>query len=654
MTSTLNPRLQFGTLRVGASSELAVSASRTVAERPGTVYNPLFLYGGTGVGKTHVLTAIGLTAQEVHPELTIEYVTPDRLAESFGAALSAGQSDAFRNRLRDVDVLLIDDVHLLAARREIQVELLRVITELKAAGNKQLVAAANRPPIDIEGLDQRLATEFGAGLVVDIAPPEYETRLAILQDRAEERETRFEEGVLEAVAAFEISNVRELITVLNRLLGLQAVGETRITPDAARALLAGEALAVADRADTSAARRPAGAVPDEFEDFLSDVSVAVQEQIDVWQAHLAEAIARYRGDGYETARLEGLRDPGSPMPVEAAITEFERDVAELRQLRELVAAVDARRADDSVFFDPDRVAEAQVLADEVTTTVEPLPAPSGAWTFDSYVPSEGNQTTEDAARATADEPGARHNPLVIIGAIGVGKSHLLHAIGNAVSAPGGTAVACLSAEDFHDAVGGAVAAGQLDQWQARYGRADALLVDDVHLLGGKDRSQEELVRLIDVLLGHRSQLAFTMNTEPEHIEGLSDDLMVRLQSGYLCWLTPPDRQLRRGLVVRLLDERVGSVDPDLADYLADRPAESTRGVMSLVRRVLDAADGRGTTPSAGLARELIEGVLPSTRRSTAGARTSGVVIAPSGSVRSPEKMIWIWPDPADRMIEELG
>ena len=127
-----------------------------------------------------------------------------------------------------------------------------------------------------------------------------------------------------------------------------------------------------------------------------------------------------------------------------------------------------------------------------------------------------------------------------------------------------------------------------------------------------------------------------------------------LASGFVSTLPAPDRELRRGLVANMLQDNVGAVEAALADYLADRPADSVRAVTGTVARVLEAAEARGALPSAALARELIEGTLSEAPRRAQGVRTSGVMVTPASSVRSVEKMIWTWPDPSERLIEELS
>lgn len=653
MKGELNPKLSFGTFVVGGANELAATAAEAVAARPGGMYNPLYVYGGEGVGKTHLLMAVGLKVATADPPRTVEYVTPDRLAEALGAAASAGQMEAFRHRLADVDALIIDDAHLLARRRDIQMELARMIPAAQAGG-RHVLFAGRCSPDEIESLDATLASLLDGGLVVEMGPPDYETRLKLLRSRALERAGALDDEVLKAVAEFDIANVRELVSLLNRLIALDAVSESPLTAAEARSLLEGEALEIDSSPRPSLiAAHPKGD-QDEFADFLSKVSTDVQQQVAAWEANVADAIDRWGKEGIDTTRLQGLLEQSTPVPVDAAIEEFERDAERLVGLRQSVSDVDPLRADDPVFTDPDRVLEAQALAESLVPEIEMPPGPSPAWTFENYVSSGSNRRTDEAVRLLAQAPGSSANPVLLIGRTGVGKTHLVHAMGNLISSTLRAGVACLSAREFRDLVEQADREGRLAELHAMFERGQALLVDDVHLLSDLVSVQQELAALTRSFVATSRQVVFTASQPPAELRGLSEDLMSQIRQAQGFVLLPPDRELRRALVERELVETGGSAEGELVDYLADRPADSVRAVMGLVQRVVEAAGSRGVSPSAGLARELIEGALPRARRISAGLRTSGVMVSPSGGVASREKMIWNWPDPAVRLIEELN
>ena len=366
MISELNPRSSFESYVIGRANGLAAAAARAVAETPGSVYNPLCITGDRGLGKTHLLMAIASFVEQGSNRLVVEYFTPDGLAEQFHAANSAGQSEAFRHRLSETDVLLIDDMQSLAHQSDVQAELIRVTAEMHAAG-KQIAFSAQCHPAEISGVDKNFLAWVGEGLVVNVGAPEYETRLSILQGRSEERGSSFQQGVLETVASYETPNVRELIAALNRLVALQAVSETPLTAEAARALFEGEVRSE----DVAAAPSK-----DEFADFLSGVSNRVKLQVDAWESKLNEVIKRWADQGYCTDRLEGLTERSESTPVELAIREFERDVEELRKLKNAASEADPSLATDPVFFDPDRIAEARDIADKATSKSARLPGPS--------------------------------------------------------------------------------------------------------------------------------------------------------------------------------------------------------------------------------------------------------------------------------------
>ncbi len=240
MTVALNPRFTFDTFVVGPSNRLAVTACRTVSDHPGATYNPLFIYSQTGLGKTHLLMAIGQRARELSPDMTVEYMTLDEFVESYHAAVSAGRPDDFRNRFAQASIVLVDDVQFLTHSKEMQAELIRMAGAFQEA-ERQLVLTSDRPPGDIEGLDRRLLDQMDGGLVVDIGLPEYETRLAILRQRAAESNAAFAPDVLAAIADLDVQHVRALLGIFNRLQACQSVHDNPLTAQQARALVLGEA-----------------------------------------------------------------------------------------------------------------------------------------------------------------------------------------------------------------------------------------------------------------------------------------------------------------------------------------------------------------------------------------------------------------------------
>ena len=680
----LNPRFRFDAFVVGASNQLAATAARAVAESPGTAYNPLFVYARSGLGKTHLLQAIGHEARARQPDLRVRYVTMEEFVEEYNAAAAAGQSDGFRRSALEVDVFLLDDVQFLAERREMQSELLR-LTEALQAGGRQLVITSDRSPGEIRDLDERLVTRFTGGLLVDVAPPDRETRLGILRRKTEERGVRMAPGVLEAVAEIGVSNVRELVGLVNRLIAFQAMSEVPLTPEGGRALLLGASPAEAT-ASPAAAPAPAAAPPaaaagvpavadlaelegalegaleaaltpaprpaDDFTSFLTVVSQSLARQIDAWRGRVGEAVIRWQGQGYNTRRLEELLEKDEIPDVDAVLTTFEADVARLRALAETVSHFDSAAAGSARFKDPDRIDEARAWVERVREGTAPPPAPSRALTFEGLIAGSANDAAVRAAEAVGREPGGRYNPLFVVGPAGVGKTHLLHAVGNAILASHpGSIVACVSAQTFFEELVSAIHGDRIDWWRRRYRGSDALLLDDVQLLAGKERTQEELFNLFNAFQDSAKQLVFTADRMPAALEGVAPRLVSRFSEGLVVEVGAPDRDMRAEMVRRMLAAQQVTADEGVVDYLASRPADGSRAISGLVNRVAASIDPTRESLTTLMARIVLEGETG--RVSAVLAAAAAVPDGIDPLLRSREKVVWDWPDVGDRLIEDL-
>ncbi len=222
----LQPRYTFSTFIVGASNRLAHAAALAVAERPAQAYNPLFIYGGVGLGKTHLLHAIGHETRK--RGLRTVYITSERFTNELIADIRTQNTEAFRQRYRNVDVLLIDDIQFIAGKESTQEEFFHTFNTLHAA-NKQIVLSSDRPPRAIVLLEERLRSRFEGGLVCDIAPPDLETRIAILQAKAETQPIRVPSQVIQLIAQRVQSNIRELEGALTRVVAYAQFGHQPLT-----------------------------------------------------------------------------------------------------------------------------------------------------------------------------------------------------------------------------------------------------------------------------------------------------------------------------------------------------------------------------------------------------------------------------------------
>jgi chromosomal replication initiator protein len=214
----LNPRYLFSTYIVGPSNRLAHAASLAVADNPGGVYNPLFIYGGVGLGKTHLLHATGHHARARYSaNLRVLYLTSERFTNELIASIRSGKMEEFRDRYRTVDILMIDDIQFIAGKDSTQEEFFHTFNHLHQAG-KHIILSSDRPPKAISTLDDRLRSRFEWGLIADVQPPDLETRIAILQQKGESSGISIPREVLDYVAQKVQSNIRELEGTLNRII----------------------------------------------------------------------------------------------------------------------------------------------------------------------------------------------------------------------------------------------------------------------------------------------------------------------------------------------------------------------------------------------------------------------------------------------------
>jgi chromosomal replication initiator protein len=231
----LNPRYTFHTFIVGRSNQLAHAASQAVGEAPGQAYNPLFLYGGVGLGKTHLLHAIGHKALEM--ELSVLYVSSETFTNEIINAIRYRTTEEFRAKYRSVDVLLVDDIQFIAGKESTEEEFFHTFNTLYEM-SKQIVICSDRPPKAIVSLEERLRSRFEWGLIADIQPPDLETRVAILRAKSDMLGRRVPDDVISYVAGQVHSNIRELEGSFNRLLAFSQLQSLPLTIEKAKAALA--------------------------------------------------------------------------------------------------------------------------------------------------------------------------------------------------------------------------------------------------------------------------------------------------------------------------------------------------------------------------------------------------------------------------------
>jgi chromosomal replication initiator protein len=238
-TAEFNPKYTFDSFVIGASNRFAHAAALAVAEAPGRAYNPLFIYGGVGLGKTHLLQAIGHYVQTSYPHLKVKYVSTEQFTNDFINSIgdkNKSRIDGFRRSYRDNDVLLIDDVQFLKGKEGTQEEFFHTFNTLQHAG-KQVVLSSDRPPKDIATLEDRLRSRFEMGLITDVQPPDLETRIAILKRKVDADDLDVDDEVLTFVADRVSSNIRELEGALIRIIAYSSLTRRPADLDVAQGVL---------------------------------------------------------------------------------------------------------------------------------------------------------------------------------------------------------------------------------------------------------------------------------------------------------------------------------------------------------------------------------------------------------------------------------
>jgi chromosomal replication initiation ATPase DnaA len=515
----LDGRFRFESFVTGPSNRLAVAAASAVADAPGKVYHPLFLYAEPGLGKTHLLGAIGFQALQLDRQLTVQYRPASDFAANLRAALTRGDLHAWRREWEAIRVLLLDDVQSLEGEAEAQAELLRLIDQAQEHGG-QVVLASDRPPADFDALDQRLLSRMSGGLIVDIAAPEFETRLGILWLWRTVRVLDLDDAALHELARHDVGSVRELLGLFNKLV-------------AQRSLEPGTTAAGVARHVVAEAREERASGPDEFESFLSEVAAVVTSSVEQWRARLAATVARWAGEGYSAGSLENFLEGIEAPDLDAVEARFAAAVSQLRDLEREAARLDPRLAGVPVFRDPGRLEEARSIVMRALAAYDPPPAAAPHLSIGAFSSGARNQLALRAAGEVIALPGSRYNPLYIHGPSSSGKTHLAHAIANELAARDGGAwtVAVIDAGGLGDELIEALRTGALERWRMRYRAADALVVDNVQRIGGSDRLQDEFFQLFNACIDAGRQVVLTADGPPSRLPAVAARLQSRFESG---------------------------------------------------------------------------------------------------------------------------
>lgn len=538
VTTDLNPRFTFESFVVGPANRLASAAARRAAEAPGTSYNPLFLYSMSGLGKSHILVAIAHFATRVHPEKGVRYLAVESFLGELSAALRSGKGHELRERYARLDILLLDDIQFLTGQTEAQEMLLVLLDELSVRGS-QVVLASDRPPSEIDGLDARLVSRFSGGLIVDIAPPEYETRVAILRRRAEGRGQRLSPGVAEVISRSEMKNVRELAGALNKILAVQELEGKEVTKSEVRGVLG-----IRNGGAEAVASTDIEARMDEFGAFISELSSTVASKVEYeeepWRRQLRTTAETFEADGYSASRLRRLLEyEAPPEDIQAACDTYRVCVQRLRAISRELDRVGNPWPEAAVGLlrDPDRVEEAESLLASSIERVRPFPR-LGEGPQLSDIEAYCEPLLLNAARQVVEEDRPEFNPLYLWSADPARAIGVMGALGRSyLAADSMCAVAITSAKEFAEDFIRALADGVAGAWRERWWTVDLLLVYDIQALSDTERAQDEFFHLFEAANRRGAKVIITADRPPSGIASIDERLGSRFEGGLVVQVT---------------------------------------------------------------------------------------------------------------------
>lgn len=518
--SDLDPKLTFDSFVVGPANRLASAAARRAAESPGTSYNPLFLYSSPGLGKTHILMAIAHHSAKGDAK-KVEYMPLEEYLERLEGSLQAGKGDGMYG---DLDILLLDDVQFLTGQPEAQEMLLKTLDQLSTAGG-QIVLASDRPPADIDGLDARLLSRFSGGLIVDLGPPEYETRVAIIRKKAEERGQSLEAGVAEAVAKAPFKNVRELGGVMNKIFATQDLEGRQISSAEVSKLL--------KQQDQAASL---GGGSDEFGSFLNELASSVAEAVEKteepWRKAIREAIESADRQGYVVNRLQAYQGEKEPKDWEHIVESFRGDIARLREIDKELERLGNPwpEAAQGVLMDPDRLDEAEALLASVRERQRAFPKLGDGPLLHDL--SGFDPMALKAAAQLVGEEKPEYNPLFVWSSDEAVGRTLLAAVGRTYkeSFPE-QRMAVASIRHFAEDFIRALAEGVAGAWRERWWTVDLLLVHGIQDLSETERAQDEFFHLFEALKRRGARMMLVADRAPASVDSIDDRLRSRFEGG---------------------------------------------------------------------------------------------------------------------------
>jgi chromosomal replication initiation ATPase DnaA len=539
----LDRQLTFESFVVGPANRLASAASRRAADSPGRSFNPLFIYSSSGLGKTHLLTAIANQAGQGLGSGRVLYKTLESYLDDLEKALERGEKDVLRETYRDLDILLLDDVQFITGHPEAQEMLLGTLDALTGSGS-QVVLASDRPPADIDDLDARLLSRFSGGLIVDIALPEYETRVAIVLKKVSDRGTSLAVGTGEAIARYPYDNIRELQGALNRVLAIQEIEEREVLPEQIVDILG-----------------PAGGSREgsEFASFVQELSAtletSVSDEEERLRAMVRTTMAEAEAEGFSAARLERLlQDKHSADEVREAAKSFRNELERLKEVRAELDRIGNPWPEAAVelLSNPDRLREAEALLASARERHRPFPAlPAGPKLHE--LADRFSPLALRVAEQLITDQHPDYNPLYVWSADGKLGLELQSATGRtAQELRPELRIALISVEGFAGEFIESLSTGVAGAWRERWWTTDLLLLHGVEQLADTERAQEEFFHLFESLKRTGVRVLLSADRPPSSIDGIEDRLRTRFEGGLVL-----DRRRRSPLPGRRLHTSSG-------------------------------------------------------------------------------------------------
>ncbi len=622
----------FDSFVVGNNNRLAFAAAKGVAETPAYTYNPLFIYSPVGLGKTHLLNAIGNYILIQNPSAKVNYSSLELVIEDLAKHLEQGTLDMFRKQYTEVDVLLLDDVQFLIGREDKQEEFIRIFDILQM-NLKQLVFTSDRSPRDMTALEERLRSRFQGGLIVDIQHPDLETRIAILQRKIQEEGKAVPVTVLHKIANLVPTNVRELEGALNKVVAQATLTGREVTLDIAREAM-GEPVGDEPEVKTfEEFQKEQQAMNDEFSDFLSGVSekvTMIATEISSQRDEKGEIIGKithWKKRGFETSEL----DPYIRRPIEIlkkAYEKFEKYVHRLMELQDELSELDVPKEEafelhriQSRLFDPSFVVWCEKaiknLKEKIETVRYDFDRPLDDYKFEDFVVGDSNKMVYRAAKMVSEAPGERYNPLFIYGAVGLGKTHLLNSIGNyLLKSNPQIKVTYLTSEKFTNELIEAISANKVEDFRNKYRSIEVLMIDDIQFLAGRERTQEEFFHCFNALYTVHKAIILTSDRSPKELATLEDRLRSRFEGGLVTEIKPPTLDTRIKLIQRVLDNENFKIEPALLKHIANQIKTNIRELIGVANRIVANCVLNDLEPTKEIVNEVLRdtlgGELPAT------------------------------------------